>query len=699
MGLPSTYRHAGKFLGGALALAFFTSLCGVVSAQNEASLIRVKDKQGRQTSLYEKVVVVSGKATLASSPEAAGEPIEPWAIFFRVKNDDGSVKPVNGRLRVGDASGKAVGWIGERDLKTWSTRFILDPIDPQRDRAFEVSLNGGGSAKQNATPVGKKRYALITNPPKAEKGDDTEYPIIVYAGSVQESGQGGTLAKQRNELRDVKLEIMFVIESTDFMTIKFNKDEEKVLLDYVKESIRSLTGEIRKDENMRKAVRLGFVEYQDSVPKASFTNRLTCDLTDDFDSFSKSLDRIAATELQDDWPDDILGGLNEAIAKASWSTNSVKHVILLGMGSCQLSSKGMNPPDSGKSSALQKAIARIIPSGFNSTGMTISQLISRARPQGGSDSRARTTKMLHALHFGRDIFTNVPDDQREEMKKTVADVAAKIDDLSEADLNEVFKDEKLRKVVLLVHAVRVADFQRGLAQSQYREISRNNGETDGIYTAVEPDVAQVKKAVNALADKIRATFQILEKVRGGEGLPQDGQNEIAQPLFTLHGAAAEKFKDSPVLEGTASVRDQRGREVAFKKVMVSEKELRHLRSTLDALFTKFKGKSSKADRQDVGTILNTMKETLAETSAGQEVTANAKLKDLISDLPLRTAALETTAADLALMTTEAFKEWLDKVESAIFRIDDLITSRQDWLELSPRAVNDKFTFLRLSELP
>ena len=94
-----------------------------------------------------------------------------------------------------------------------------------------------------------------------------------------------------------------------------------------------------------------------------------------------------------------------------------------------------------------------------------------------------------------------------------------------------------------------------------------------------------------------------------------------------------------------------------------------------------------------------MKEVLAETSAGQDVTAQAKLKDLISDLPLKTAALETSAADLALMTTEAFKEWLEKVESVVFRIDDLLNNRQDWLTLSDRAVNDKFTFLRLSELP
>ncbi|MCX7407988.1 MAG: hypothetical protein NTZ32_07885 [Planctomycetales bacterium] len=81
------------------------------------------------------------------------------------------------------------------------------------------------------------------------------------------------------------------------------------------------------------------------------------------------------------------------------------------------------------------------------------------------------------------------------------------------------------------------------------------------------------------------------------------------------------------------------------------------------------------------------------------MTAEVKLKDLISDLPLKTAALDTSPADLALMTTEAFKQWLERIEAAVFRIDDLLTSKQDWLTLSEKAVNEKFTFLRLSELP
>ncbi|RLT07579.1 MAG: hypothetical protein DWI21_09415 [Planctomycetota bacterium] len=661
----------------------------VASAQNEKQFIRVKDTQGRDTSLYEKVVVVSGTATLASTPEATGEPIEPWAIFFRIKNDNGAVTSVNNRLRVGDASGKHIGWIGEKDLKVWSTRFILDPIDPQRDRAFELNLIGGGTAKQNATPEGKKRYALITNPPAAEKGDDTEYPVVVYAGNTQGVGQQGTLNKQRNDLANVKLELMFVIESTDFMLNKY--EDDRPLFDYLKNAIRETVDVIRNDDGLKGAIKLGFTEYQDNVPKAKFTSRLSCDLTDNYDQFLSRLNDLAAIKLEDDWPEDVLAGLNEAIQKASWSGNSVKHIILLGGASCQLADRGRNPPQTGGGVSLGK-----VSQGHNSTGLSIDRLIARARPQGGSDSTARTTKTLHTFLLGRQL-----EDVGDQFVSLAAQAVQTEDSFSNVyeALTGKFGKEKRGELFAILIKYQIGKHQRELATGQYTQIAKNNGQADGIYVAVEPSGAKVTEAAQALSAKLKESFVALESVREGKGLPAAATNEISQPLYTLVGAAAEKFRDSPVLTGTAIVRDKRGREVAFKKVMVSEKELRHLRSTLDAIFTKFKGKTSKADRQDVGSILNTMKEVLAETSAGQDVTAQAKLKDLISDLPLKTAALETSAADLALMTTEAFKEWLEKVESVVFRIDDLLNNRQDWLTLSDRAVNDKFTFLRLSELP
>ena len=686
-------RTAGVLLG----LCVLTAECDrPASAADKKSLIYVKDKNGRTTSLLQKVVVTSGKATLANSPKELGEPIEPWAIFFRIKNEDGSTKAVDGRVRVGDSAGNALGWIGEQDVREWDTRFVLEPIDPQKERAFELNVTGGGTARQNATPEGKRRYALITQTPVAEKGDDTEYPVVVYAGNVQGAGQQGTLAKQRNELKDVKLEVMFVIESTDFMLIKF-QGEDRTLFDYLKTAIRETVDVIRGDDGLKGAIRLGFAEYQDNVPKAKFTSRLSCDLTDDYGQFLTRLDELAATELGDDWPDDVLAGVNEAVQKTSWSSNSVKHIILVGASACQTEPRGQNRPQMGGSYNVIENVYAPKTKGHNSTNLSISQLLGRARPQGGGDSKARLTKTIHGMLLGKALPT-VPNEFVEvaaELPRLTDDVVISVFDSLKNKLGEEKAKEQLNSLTLY----QIIKHQRDLASAQYRQLAGNNGEADGIYMAVEPSGAKVTEAARALSAKLKESFVALESVREGKGLPAAATNEISQPLYTLVGAAAEKFKDSPVLTGTAMVRDKRGREVAFKKVMVSEQELRHVKSTLDALFTKFKTKSSKADRQDVGSILNDLKEVLAEAGAGQELTAEVKLKDLISDLPLKTAALDTSPADLALMTTEAFKQWLERIEAAVFRIDDLLTSKQDWLTLSEKAVNEKFTFLRLSELP
>lgn len=686
-------------------LAVLAVACStVVQAQESKNLIPVRDAAGKPTSLLEKVVVVSNRAAISETPSDGGKPIEPWAIFFRIKNDDGSETPVNEKLRVGTGGGKPVGWIAEKDLQKWNTRFILDPIEPQGDRAFEVHLDGA-VATQKETPLGKKRFALITDSPTEEKGDDTLFPVVVYAGNVQGINEAGTLSQQRNDLEDVKLEIVFVIESSDFMFFRVNKQagDESTLMDYVKSAIRELCDELRKDPELAKAVRLGFSEYKDNVSKAEFTSRLTCDLTSEFDEFSAKLDDMKPSELDDDYPDDVISGLSSAASDAGWTSNSVKHIILMGMASCQLHARGENPPQHGQPRGSVWDFFQPPEQGYNRSGVSIRQLISKARPQGGADTTARTTKMFHSLLFGRDVYLQLGVDA-DKVKQTVIDVRDALKDLSVQEMQLAWRslEPETQSVARIVSTLTTSEHQRNISLEQYQEISANNGDVDGIFVAVDPGKENVTKAVNSLADKIRGTFAVLQKVRDGEGLDTpNGQekNEIAQPLYTLVGASAEKFRESPILVGTASLRNARGREVASKKIMVSEEELRRLRSTLDSLHTTFREMTKKADRQDVTSILDKMKSAVAATSAGQEIGANIKLKDLISDLPLKTAALDTTPQDLASMTSEAFTEWLEKIESAKFRIDDLLNSAQDWLTLSDSAVNEKFTFLRLSELP
>ena len=133
---------------------------------------------------------------------------------------------------------------------------------------------------------------------------------------------------------------------------------------------------------------------------------------------------------------------------------------------------------------------------------------------------------------------------------------------------------------------------------------------------------------------------------------------------------------------------------------MSRSELQRLRSTLDAVHKKFKARVARADRQDVAQILKDLQEIVTHTGTGQTGFAeDVKLQDVISDLPLRTTVLETTPRDLAVMASDTFKQWLNKLEAAIFRADDLLAGKAEWLVLSEKAQNEQFTFLHLNELP
>ena len=163
-------------------------------------------------------------------------------------------------------------------MKNWSTRFVLEPLQPAPGRVFAVTLDEGGEARLKAVPSGKRRFALITGPPQSENPDDAAYPVIVYAGNVQGAGEGGTLSRERNRLRDLKLESVFVFEATDFMLSEY---DDVTLLKSVKDMVRQVTVDVEQNEEIAGAVRLGLVEYQDSTSLADFVSRITCPLTDD----------------------------------------------------------------------------------------------------------------------------------------------------------------------------------------------------------------------------------------------------------------------------------------------------------------------------------------------------------------------------------------------------------------------------------
>lgn len=688
------------FFGFGTYFCVFTIACswGSWAVAGENLLIRARIN-GKESSIYEKVVVVSDKATLAPSPGKEGDLIEPFAIFFRLKDE--GISGAQDYVRVGTSSGEPLGWIKRLDAKggdmvtSWNTRFILEPLPFGQGRPrFSVVLDSGNRADLkdlDAVAEGQRRFALVMDAPKDE---ESPFPVIVYASRVQTQGTGGTLAGERKRLQDLKLEVVFVLETTGYLLCTF---DDFNVGDSVKGVIREVSAAIRANKDLQGAIRLGLVEYQDTTKDAKFVSRVACALTDQPSEFDARVDMIAPVEIHGDWPEDVIAGLDTAVRQAGWSENSSKHIILLGASSCQLYPQGQHVNQFGGNWNLMTE-KLCTDYGWNSTGLSISQLIARANPEGGSSAdTVRQARTFHTVLVGRELG-EVDEETKKAIKEIVRYPTDKLDQLLERGM----KFDTLKAVFLYY----LWHYQRDLATVQYREISLNRL-FHGLNLVVRPSAEDIRTAAAQIKEMLTNSFSTLADIRSGQLRGEKGKEElrtganaVTQTFYEIVGADADKFRRYPVLRGTAGVRDEKGRQVAQKKILVSRDELTRLRSTLDALHKKFQARTSKADRQDVSVILNDLKQVTASTTAGQQkFAAGVRLKDIISDLPLRTTALETTPGDLAVMPSDTFKQWLNKLESAIFRADELLSGKAEWLELNSKAQNDKFTFLHVAELP
>ena len=674
-------------------------------------LVRAKGRDGKESNLFEKIIITSSLTSIYDLPksDAQNRVIEPFSVYFHLKGDDGSVEK-NGFIRVGDGKGKPFGWIPKKDQKDkvsyllWNTRFVLEPVDDPKRKFVLLGTDGKPlveTDKEAAVPEGKRKFALVTDVPEKESGEDTQYPVAVYVGKV--ATKSGSLEAERNEIADLKLEIVFVVEALIGLT---NNDTH--------ESVRQLLAEtadlISNDPDLKSAVRYGLVEFKDGI-KGHTASRVVSNLTENKDSLMGAFSTIKFDDDGGDWPEDVLAGLNTAINKINWSNNSSKHIVVISSSSLQLDGKGIGLNDLGNQGVLgnpfnfSRSSSKM--AGFNSTGKTIDQILNFAKPQSGSTvDKVRNAKYFHCILAGK-IITDQQSNVYEKMKNTIS----KMDTLNEDDFGSLLEKiaEKVGSVkeaysiLQSLNLVRMELRHREIAKVQFAKISKNNGDFDGVNETMEPNKIDIERVKTKIRTLLSGSFADIKKVRAGQmkaGEVGASNNQLTRSYYKIVNAAlAEKFKDLDAIPGFASIRDDTGREVAIKKVLVAKEELERLKSTFDELYTTFKGKTAKVDRQDVGKILEDLKQAIVSASTGQQVNEKTKLRDMIGDLPLRTAAMDTTAADIALMPSDTFTDWLDKLRQARTRVQDLLDSNKDWLALSDQATYDKYTFLRLNELP
>ena len=231
-------------------------------------LVRAKGRDGKESNLFEKIIITSSLTSIYDLPksDAQNRVIEPFSVYFHLKGDDGSVEK-NGFIRVGDGKGKPFGWIPKKDQKDkvsyllWNTRFVLEPVDDPKRKFVLLGTDGKPlveTDKEAAVPEGKRKFALVTDVPEKESGEDTQYPVAVYVGKV--ATKSGSLEAERNEIADLKLEIVFVVEA---LTGMVNGDKGVTAYDSVLSLFEETTDLFENDPELKSAIKYGLVDFKD----------------------------------------------------------------------------------------------------------------------------------------------------------------------------------------------------------------------------------------------------------------------------------------------------------------------------------------------------------------------------------------------------------------------------------------------------
>ena len=746
-----------QLLVGAASLCLFASAAWA----GKELLIKVPGKE-----VYQKIVTTVVITPLYDEPNGAiKDQILSYSMFFKLKPPSNLASKTDWTF-IGDGKGNPIGWIKNITLdpktkkpvpthENWNTRFVLAPIPSSK---FEIinketgqSLDLAGETK--ITKQGdtlSKELALVTETPSKEQGEDTQYPVTVYTGRIYGKEEGSALIKSANLLQDLKMEVVFVVEATqglEIINIIDSKGNKTSALEVTKEIISGTVKELNKNQELAKVIRFGLVEFQDDVKGKDFISRVSCDFTNDPDKVLSSLNNIKLCKSSGDWPEDVIAGLNTAL-DMKWSPSSIKHIILIGCSSAHLNKKGEgddefeNPGSSGKDLFFgNPRVATNEIQGYNSAGLSIADLIKKARPQGGSDSKNDLlVKTFHSVIIGKNetrfpkSFPFSPTDfaglsdregnlkilkglenitgpdlriiaeeefakQSDEVVNNLAEDIRKIFAAIGGDISKLGGAQGIfRAVKLNLLFARLNTLHYKIGKDQYELISKNLG-SQGYFNYIEPNFQSAEKIKTNLTENLTSAFKIVLAAKNQEPINETANNVFTPAIFRIRGAEANKGKSPTTFIGLASTRDKDGRETAQKKILVSKDELNRLKSTFDTLYNQFKTKVRKADRQDVASVLNDLKQLIAETGAGDSFGPDVKLDQLITDLPLKTNVLKMTPKDIAIMPSDSFKIWLDNIDFARKRCVTLLDNDQQWFSPSQISASKEFTLLFLTELP
>ena len=250
-----------------------------------------------------------------------------------------------------------------------------------------------------------------------------------------------------------------------------------------------------------------------------------------------------------------------------------------------------------------------------------------------------------------------------------------------------------------------------LCKEQFEQIAANQGRVPGFSADIDPNNPTEKsKCVADMVVFYKTALQGLSGVKSNNmpavvAAANTNTSAIAEQMYAFVNQVTANDVP-PVALGTASDRDANGDLVATKKIFVSKSDIKRLSSILSFLYESLKQSNDAGERGDVAIVMNTLQTAVALTAAGEKGTQFEKsvsLKAVISELPLKSDALEITIQELAAMPDDAFTEWLAKLEGTKRTAAEIADLPDDqWMQLDDgieRSDDLLFRPLRIEELP
>jgi len=685
---------------------------------------------GKESRLLQKAVVAAYPALLHNTwpPDSEkGELIEPWSIFFRLRENNGSPSAsADGTdyWRVGDSDGRPFGWIQADQLVDWNSRFILAPVSPINEETRFSGRTADVDRFSHQDAQGRQTWCLLKKPPEDSRNSNSNYEFWFWAGPLETAGKSGTLAEDYKNLQNIKLEVAVLVETAaNYMELEYG---DYTPLRVAQSAIERLANELELHPELQGEVRVAVIGFSDENHSKPYN--LIRDFTADINEIRNaarriSIDTLKSADSNDDYYADGLTALDNAINRLEWSEFSIKHIIVVGAGPLAQNpsgtmAEGLRRPTTDVERLLD-------PVGWNGTsifkwisnrsGESLNDLLRAAYPQFGERSQTLLArKQVHSLV--------VPCDQslwlealmtkegfEDDLKVTAREVIEKIDDLiySGAMTADEFLsyNEGSRTLIVLGYRMALLDAGSDKAQRQYEALSDpGSGNPAGFYRRATPTADGLRAADEELALLITNGVEAVREAKRGQvnnvaGTGSDTQ-AMRRAAFQVTDALGNKRKLDRAVTGIAPPRNANGYAWAEERVLVSRTELEELTSTVQAVYEQFRAKTRKSDRQDVGKIIEELARIMAKTASGQKIPADVPLKDLITDLPLKTEALNTTPQQIAVMTSDDFRAWLDGLQQAIERCRFILEQGDDkWFALSAKSAADQVVVVKISELP